>query len=76
MKGSKRRVRAVLNGERPDRIPLYELIRNDRVIEHFSGSWPTPENGEELVFRTFPRAVGPAAVWTTSMPRCANTTWR
>ena len=57
MEGSKRRVRAILNGERPDRIPLYELIRNDRVIEHFSGSWPTPENGEELVFRMFPRAV-------------------
>ena len=57
MEGSKRRVRAVLHGERPDRIPLYELIRNDRVIEHFSGSWPTPENGEELVFRAFPRAV-------------------
>lgn len=57
MKGSKQRVRAVLNGERPDRIPLYELIRNDRVIEYFTGIWPTPENGEELVFRTFPLAV-------------------
>jgi len=57
MKGSKQRVRAVLNGERPDRIPLYELIRNDRVIEYFTGVWPTPENGEGLVFRTFPLAV-------------------
>lgn len=57
MQGSRQRVRAVLKGERPDRIPLYELIRNDRVIEYFTGVWPTPENGEELVFRTFPLAV-------------------
>ena len=57
MEGSKRRVRTVLNGERPDRIPLYELIRNDRVIEYFTGVWPTPENGEELVFQMFPLAV-------------------
>jgi len=47
----------MLMGETPDRPPLYELIRNDAVIEHFTGETLTVENGEELIYRTFPLAV-------------------
>ncbi len=55
MEGSRERVRAILRGERPDRIPLYELIRNDAVIEYFSGRKLTVENGPELIHEVFPK---------------------
>jgi hypothetical protein len=32
MQGSIERVRAMIDGELPDRAPLYELLRNDAVI--------------------------------------------
>ena len=57
MEGSRERVMAVLEGRKPDRTPLYELIRNDGVIEHFTGRRLTIENAPELIFETFPRAV-------------------
>ena len=57
MEGSRERVRAMLRGEVPDRPPLYELIRNDVVVEYFTGQRLTVENGEELLYRTFPVAV-------------------
>jgi hypothetical protein len=47
----------VINGHKPDRIPLFELIRNDAVIEHYTGKTLTPENGQELIYATFPQAV-------------------
>lgn len=37
MQGSIDRVKAVVNGEMPDRPPIFDLLRNDAVIEHFSG---------------------------------------
>lgn len=57
MEGSRQRVRDVIAGRKPDRIPLFELIRNDAVIEYFTGKKLTPENGQELVYETFPKAV-------------------
>lgn len=57
MKGSIERVRAVINGETPDRAPLYELIRNDAVIEHFTGTKLTVENGPDVVPKAFEPAV-------------------
>lgn len=57
MEGSLERVRAMLRGDKPDRIPLYELIRNDAVIEHFAGQKLTVENAEELLYEIFPKAV-------------------
>ena len=47
MDGSADRVTAVINGEIPDRAPLFDLLRNDAVIEHFSGEQLTLENGGE-----------------------------
>lgn len=57
MKGSIERVRAVVSGELPDRTPLYELFRNDAVIEHFTGEKLTVENGQELVYKAYAPAV-------------------
>jgi hypothetical protein len=57
MQGSIERVRAVINGELPDRAPLYELLRNDAVINHFTGQTLTVENAWEVVYKAFEPAV-------------------
>jgi hypothetical protein len=57
MDGSRKRVLDVMHGRTPDQIPLYELIRNDAVIKHFSGRDLTVENAEEVLFEVFPKAV-------------------
>jgi len=49
MKNSIERIRAVMNGELPDRAPMFDLLRNTAVIEHFTGETLTVENGAELV---------------------------
>jgi len=57
MQGSIERVRAVINGELPDRAPLYELLRNDAVINHFAGWTLTVENAREVVYAAYEPAV-------------------
>jgi len=46
-------MRAVVRGHVPDRAPLYNLLRNDAVISHFTGETLTVENGPELVFKAY-----------------------
>ncbi len=57
MKDSIKRVTAVLNGEMPDRPPLFDLLRNDAVIEHFSGRQLTFDNAEEAVYAAYAPAI-------------------
>jgi uroporphyrinogen decarboxylase len=57
MQGSIERVRAVINGELPDRAPLYELLRNDAVINHFTGRTLNVENAREVVYAAYEPAV-------------------
>ena len=57
MQGSVERVRALINGEMPDRAPLYDLLRNDAVIGHFAGEVLSIENAPEVVYRAFAPAV-------------------
>jgi hypothetical protein len=57
MKDSVQRVRAVIHGCTPDRAPLYDLLRNDAVIRHFTGEELTTENAERVVFRCYEPAV-------------------
>ena len=57
MQGSIERVRAVLNGELPDRAPLYELLRNDAVLNHFTGRTLTVENADEVVYAAYDPAI-------------------
>lgn len=57
MKGSVERVRAVVQGQKPDRAPLYELLRNDAVLSHFAGQKLTLENAAEVVFKAYEPAV-------------------
>lgn len=57
MKDSIKRVTAVINGGIPDRAPLFDLLRNDAVIEHFSGKKVTFENDRETVYEAFAPAI-------------------
>jgi hypothetical protein len=57
MKGSLQRVRDVIQGRMPDRAPLYDLLRNDAVINHFTGETLTVENAPEVVFKAYEPAV-------------------
>jgi len=76
MQGSRELVRALLRGERPQRVPLYDLLRNDAVIEHFAGRRATPEDGPEAVYKAYepaidatrPRIRAPQAEWTEALP--------
>ena len=57
MDGSIERVRAVLAGDMPDRAPLFDLLRNDAVINHFTGQTLTVENAPEVVHRAYAPAI-------------------
>ena len=57
MKNSLERIHAVLNGEQPDRAPMFDLLRNTAVIEHFTGEKMTVENGAELVCKAYEPAI-------------------
>ena len=48
---SRQRVSTLLSGQLPDRPPMYDVLRNDAVIEHFSGSTLTPETARDSVIR-------------------------
>jgi len=41
----------------PDRAPLFDLLRNDAVINHFSGETLTLANAERVVPAAFPPAI-------------------
>jgi len=45
------RVTRLLNKEPVDRIPIFDLLRNDAAIEYYSGGRLTYENAEELVYK-------------------------
>jgi hypothetical protein len=57
MRDSLERIRAVLNGDQPDRAPMFDLLRNTAVIEHFTGEKLTVENGAELVYKAYAPAI-------------------
>ncbi len=57
MIGSVDRVRAIINGQMPDRAPLFDLLRNDAVIEHFAGRKLTIENAAEVVYSAYEPAI-------------------
>lgn len=57
MHNSKERVWAVIEGRMPDRAPLYDLLRNDAVINHFTGRKLTVENAPEVVYAAYEPAI-------------------
>jgi hypothetical protein len=51
------RINKLLAGGMPDRAPLFDLIRNDRIIEYFGGGKMTPENTEAFIYKTVREAL-------------------
>ena len=45
---SMERVNLLLNHDPVDRIPIFDLLRNDAAIEYYSGGKLTFENAEDL----------------------------
>ncbi|MCJ7544916.1 MAG: hypothetical protein MUP47_10220 [Phycisphaerae bacterium] len=57
MQGSIQRVRDVIQGRLPDCPPLFDLLRNDAVINHFTGRTLTVENAPQAVFAAYEPAI-------------------
>jgi hypothetical protein len=49
---ARERIEATLRGERPDRVPIFDMIHNIPLIEHVTGETFTLENGLALLCRT------------------------
>ena len=47
---STERVKTLLGGHLPDLPPLYDVIRNDAVLEHFGGEKLSPETATLLEY--------------------------
>ena len=60
---SKERVKTLLDGQLPDRPPLYDVIRNDAILEHFGGAKLTPETAKETVIKAHSMALDATKAW-------------
>ncbi len=49
---ARERIETTLRGERPDRVPIFDMIQNVPLIEHVTGEKLTPDNGLDLLCRT------------------------
>ncbi len=54
---SQERVKTLLNGQLPDRPPLYDVIRNDAVLGYFGREELAPENAHDVVIRAHTAAL-------------------
>lgn len=56
MKGSLERVRRLVAGQKPDRIPLFDLIPNDAVLQYFNAGKPVPIGDDRAGIRAIAEA--------------------
>lgn len=66
---SRERILAAFNHEPVDKVPIFDLVRNTGIVEHYTGNELTYDNGHELV----PKAIscfldGTRAVTTRRAP--------
>jgi hypothetical protein len=62
------RVLCTLSREEPDRVPLYDLVDNVRVLEHYAGTSLTLENAAEVIPAALNRCLDTTRVWLPSAP--------
>lgn len=67
MQGSLARVRKLLAGEKPDRMPHFDLLPNDAVLAHFSGGAPVAFGDQHAGMRALSRATD-ASRWCYFSP--------
>ena len=70
------RVMRTVRFEETDRVPLYDILENDAVIEHYAGETLTPENGPRVKGRAIGRVLDmtrmPYGPWTPGQRRDSN----
>jgi hypothetical protein len=57
------RVVCALSLEEPDRVPLYDLVDNKAIIEHYSGQELTLENAKDVIPAALSRVLDTTRVW-------------
>ena len=62
------RMLCALNREEPDRVPLYDLLDNVQVYEHYAGQKLTLQNAAEVVPLAISRALDHTRIWLPSAP--------
>jgi len=53
MQNSFQLIRAFINNQKTERIPMYDLLRNDVVTSYFGGETVNPVNGRRVVFNSY-----------------------
>lgn len=67
MNASRKLIETALNGEMPERTPIFDLLANDAVIEHFADARLDGTNDEVAVKQAAGRALdGTRAITTPS----------
>ena len=56
MKGSLERVRRVMSHEKPDRIPLFDLLPNDAILQYFNDGKPVEPDDDRSAARAYAAA--------------------
>jgi len=74
MQNARQRIEQAFAGIRPDRTPIYDLICNDAVIEHFAGRKLDSDDAEAVVIAALSHILDGTRDMTT--PKAPGTTWR
>ena len=72
MEGSLERVRTLLAGGKPDRMPHFDLLPNDAVLAHFNGGIPVECGDDRTGIEAIARATD-ATRWSYFSPTKPNT---
>jgi hypothetical protein len=72
MQGSLARVRALLDHQKPDRPPLFDLIPNDAILTHFNDNQPIAVGDDATALRALARATD-ASRWSYFSPMAERT---
>jgi len=67
MQGSLERVRKLIAGEKPDRMPHFDLLANDAVLAHFNGGVPVACGDQKAGMRAVAQATD-ASRWSYFSP--------
>jgi len=62
------RVVCALSREEPDRVPLYDLVDNSEIIQHYAGEKLTLENAHDVIPRALNRVLDTTRVWMPHAP--------
>jgi hypothetical protein len=62
------RLLCALSLEEPDRVPLYDLVDNKVVIEHYAGQELTLDNAQDVIPRALSQVLDTTRIWMPHAP--------